>query len=519
MSQREAASKLNISQSTIQRILKERQEIEQSANSARKRFRTGRTPDVDAAVVNWIHDALERNAPLSGPLVMQKAEELAKQLNHSTFKANDGWFHRFKKREGLVHKRLYREGQTVNTLSHDCWTNTLSHDHSFNMPSPDHAFDVPSHDHLFDMSSHDHSIDMLSRDNWIDRAWPELRQAYFDEDIWSTKESEIYLRASPDDKTGKCKKGITVLFTCSMTGDKKTLPVAYDAGSSSWMTGNLFSSWLREWDRELRSQHRHILLLLDNHSTLPPNIELTNIRVSFFPPNTTSVLQPCDIIRTVKAHMHMCRSLSGDMENASHPAVASDVAEKIPLLDAIHRLNQVWEDVEPVSIRNSWVKCGLRVGPQEQDGTEDIPVLWEVSDTRKGIDEDLPVAKPISGDAIIAEVKQDNIDLENGDEETKVINDGARLNIDKDLAAAGSVSGGIVNGEVKQEVMDYEVEDAEASANGDNKEVIPPTEQEMRDALSVLRRGLCFHGFYNVTLLHQFECAVNDLINENLDSQ
>ena len=46
----------------------------------------------------------------------------------------------------------------------------------------------------------------------------------------------------------------------------------------------------------MRVQNRNILLLVDNAPThaLYENTNLTNIVIEYFPPNTTSHLQPCD---------------------------------------------------------------------------------------------------------------------------------------------------------------------------------------------------------------------------------
>ena len=38
-----------------------------------------------------------RNAPVNGPILMQKAEEISKQLGHNEFTASEGWFYRWKK--------------------------------------------------------------------------------------------------------------------------------------------------------------------------------------------------------------------------------------------------------------------------------------------------------------------------------------------------------------------------------------------------------------------------------------
>ena len=71
-----------------------------------------------------------------------KRRKTCLKFNNSTFKATDDWFSRNEKRECLVHRKLHGEGQPVD--------------------------------------SSDHSIAEV---------WPELRQAYDDDDIWNTDES------------------------------------------------------------------------------------------------------------------------------------------------------------------------------------------------------------------------------------------------------------------------------------------------------------------------------------------
>ena len=179
--------------------------------------------------------------------------------------------------------------------------------------------------------------DVQQRENWIASVWPRLWQQYDEENIFNADETGIYFRAMPDSTltfqndtrrgTKKSKERITCLMACSMAGEKKklfivgksktprcfknvTLPVDYEANPKSWMTGAIWESFLRTWDIDLRKKNRRILLLADNCSAHIQVTGLLMIKVEFFPPNTTSVLQPCDmgIIRAVKAIFHkaMC---------------------------------------------------------------------------------------------------------------------------------------------------------------------------------------------------------------------
>ncbi|XP_033739339.1 tigger transposable element-derived protein 4-like [Pecten maximus] len=79
------------------------------------------------------------------------------------------------------------------------------------------------------------------------------------------------------------------------------LPLTWRANKKAWMTGQLFTEWVSELDRRMRLSRRNILLFLDNAPS-HPNVKLTNVKLAFFPVNTTPVLQPLDqgIIQAVK---------------------------------------------------------------------------------------------------------------------------------------------------------------------------------------------------------------------------
>jgi hypothetical protein len=70
------------------------------------------------------------------------------------------------------------------------------------------------------------------------------------------------------------------------------------------MQRSIFQAWIRLFNREMQKMQRNILLLVDNVSShqLEEGEELSNIKLYFLPPNTTSHLQPIDqgIIRSFK---------------------------------------------------------------------------------------------------------------------------------------------------------------------------------------------------------------------------
>ena len=68
------------------------------------------------------------------------------------------------------------------------------------------------------------------------------------------------------------------------------------------MTQKIMQDFLTSFDEKMRTAKRKIILFMDNAGPHPDNIQLTNVKVIFFPPNTTSVSQPLDqgIIKNFK---------------------------------------------------------------------------------------------------------------------------------------------------------------------------------------------------------------------------
>lgn len=74
----------------------------------------------------------------------------------------------------------------------------------------------------------------------------------------------------------------------------KNLTIDYKSNTKAWMTGDIFSEWLKEWDKQLTKEKHHILLTVVNYPTRPSVQNLDFIKLVFLPPNSTSVLQPVD---------------------------------------------------------------------------------------------------------------------------------------------------------------------------------------------------------------------------------
>jgi len=119
------------------------------------------------------------------------------------------------------------------------------------------------------------------------------------------------------------------------------LPVSYLANKNAWMTAEIFTSWLKDWDKELEKQSRKILLIVDNAGPHPNLIDLKNITLEFLPPNTTSLIQLLDmgIIMNLKIHYRgllVAYILKAIKDNLVTPSTCPiDISSKINILQAI----------------------------------------------------------------------------------------------------------------------------------------------------------------------------------------
>ncbi|KAG8198420.1 hypothetical protein JTE90_021661 [Oedothorax gibbosus] len=93
MSQKSAAVQLQVSQPLLCKILKNRDDIEikcnLNGNLNCKRNRDGKDKEVESALKLWFTNVRERDARVNGPILRQKAEDLAAKLGKGNFVAQE----------------------------------------------------------------------------------------------------------------------------------------------------------------------------------------------------------------------------------------------------------------------------------------------------------------------------------------------------------------------------------------------------------------------------------------------
>ena len=237
-------------------------------------------------------------------------------------------------------------------------------------------------------------------EEWTQRL-PDILAGYDPKDVFNADETGLYFRALPDRTyaikgdpckgTKTAKDRITVLLACSAAGEKLTplvigrsakprcfrkndiLPVIYRNNKKAWMTAKMFTEWLNKLNNKMIREKQNILLFVDNCSG-HPHLVLSNIKLVFLPPNTTSHLQPCDagIIQTVKLHYRkrFMRHVLSEMDEVD---TASELVKTITVRDAICWLDMAWDDaLTETTIMKCFRKCGFATPldvPSDQPST------------------------------------------------------------------------------------------------------------------------------------------------------
>ncbi|CAE1165064.1 unnamed protein product [Acanthosepion pharaonis] len=295
-----AAKKYGIGYSTAAKILKKKDDLrscmQMNGNTNRKRKRQSVHKDVNEALTQWFTQACAHGATVTDHVIRQKASQLAVNLEVD-FEPSNGWLMRWKQADNVSFKKFHGEST-----------------------SADHG----------------------SANEWVTNVLPQLFRGYDPKDVWNCDETGIFYKAMP---SGSLRfAGDEQSNGTKVPKDRLTM-LQFTNMDGTWMTSQLFTDVMKTLDRKMFAQNRKIILFLDNatcHNLLPGS-NLSNIKLSFMPPNTTSLIQPLDqgIIRSFKAYYR--RELVRMQIAAIHatpPVPLSEVAKQITVLKAMHMMKR-----------------------------------------------------------------------------------------------------------------------------------------------------------------------------------
>ncbi|UYV72200.1 TIGD4 [Cordylochernes scorpioides] len=252
-------------------------------SSTLKRDRDGEFPEIEEALFRWIRQANAMKLAINGKILKEKAILLALKMGQDNFEASNGWLEKFKARRNIAFKLLHGEAGSVDANSVATWKGGI----------------IPS-----------------------------LLAKYSPQDIFNADETGLFYKLLPNQtmtiRGEKCEGGkkskerITVLVCCNMDGSEKlpllyigkyrrprcfhgmNIPSNYHFNKKAWMTGAIFTDWLKKLDQIFKRRERNCLLILDNCPAHQIPEGLQNIEIRFLPALTTSALQPCVIWVSLK---------------------------------------------------------------------------------------------------------------------------------------------------------------------------------------------------------------------------
>ena len=353
------AQEFKISKSQVQRILVNKDSIlaryRENAPASSYRCPSDRGhAEIDELTISWFRSVRNKNIPVSGPLIQEKALFFAKALEITDFKASNGWLAKFKARHQITGGKISGESASVSEETVNDWKLRL----------------------------------------------PEITKGYERRNIFNCDESGLFYRALPDKtlrfKGTDCKGGkvakerLTVFFCCNMDGEfekpvvigkfanprcfkrlnQMSLPVTYVSNRKAWMTTSIFFSWLKKFNEKMRIQDRRVILFMDN-ATCHTRLDLSNVVVSFFPPNTTAKLQPLDqgIIRSIKSHYRrlLLQSVLAKIDQMEN---VDAVKKSVTVLDSVYWIAKATTQVTERTVQSCFGKCGFCEG---DDSGHDTP--------------------------------------------------------------------------------------------------------------------------------------------------
>ena len=347
-SMKEVAEKYGVPPNTLSTIYKKKGIFKNSVHHnpsllQRKRMRTGKFPVLDNAVKSFVFEARNNNVSVNGNIIKEKAKQYGLTLDCDGFQASNGWLDGLKKRTGMKWRCL--TGDAAGCLKEVA-------------------------------------------EDWINTTLKPLIRNYNENDIFNGDETGFFYKCLPGKsfilQGDNCKKGkyskerITIMLCTNMSGTEKirplvigksgrphcfknvkSLPVDYEFNRKAWMNSSIFEKWLMKLDVEFVRQHREVLFFFDNCSAHKNELQfkLNNIRLEFFPPNLTAILQPMDmgIIRCLKVNYRneVVKEMLEFIERKEN-------CPKITLLNAINRISKIWDfAISSTIIKNCFKKSGF----------------------------------------------------------------------------------------------------------------------------------------------------------------
>ncbi|RXM94766.1 Jerky protein homolog-like [Acipenser ruthenus] len=367
------AQEYGVGNSTISDIKKSAPQLEAFAfkmkrtpfSRKRKVMRAVEDQALERVLYRWFLQQRLLGAPMSGPIIIEKAKELNGKLNggHSKFKASNRWLCNFKERYGIRCLRVARETSSIEA------------------------------------------------GDWVKQSLQNLveQKGLVREQVYNCDETGLSWRCLPWAGTTASEDRVTLLACTNASGMHKlnltlvgkavnpncfkhfaSLPVQYVWEENAWMTCDLFKDWF--FNEFVPSVSRHLLerglepkalLVLDVAPCHPDETYLQTEDENFtclFLPADNLLLQPMGqgILACLKLRF---RLLLLQKTLSREACSAADAFNGLTLADAAGLMEEAWQQVSISTLRNAWNELwpggdeGLDLGSAE----DELPPTAEIS--------------------------------------------------------------------------------------------------------------------------------------------
>ncbi|XP_068251128.1 tigger transposable element-derived protein 1-like [Palaemon carinicauda] len=328
-----------------------------SASSSQcSRARSMEMERMEKLLAQWIQHQNKDNVPITKAIIQAKALSIYKDLlvenakdTTKTFNASSGWFSRFKKRYGGFHNlKMTGEADVEAAKIYAGTLKTIIEEGGY---TSEQIFNIDETGLFWKKLPNRTCISVEEMTAPGFKASKDRLTLLFGanaEGDYKLKPALVYHTENP-----RALKGYVKSF----------LPCYWYSNKKGWMTGTIFKDYFGKLEKELELYCEKkqipfkILLILDNAPSHPPSIEnlSNNIQLAFLPPNTTSILQPCDqgIIKTFKSYY--LRSILTDMvERTQKDMTVKEYWKQFTIKDALCFINESWEKVPMKCLNGVW---------------------------------------------------------------------------------------------------------------------------------------------------------------------
>ena len=385
LSIRTLANNYSVSKSSVANILTRAEEYQQdyltnTNKGIKRKLKDNTGKHIDEILFEWFTAQRAKHIPISGPLLQEKAREISEELGllPGEFKASSGWLEKFRNRHMIGYRQISGESGGVCATTTEEWKHRLTT--IINGYSDDDIYNADETGLLF-KAIPDRSL-VLNKEQCKGGKRSKERYTVLLCSNWSGndelkplvigKQSRILLINIFNNILGKSRQP-----RCFKHLNINKLPVTWKANRTAWMNTKLFSEWLTDINKIMKKNSRQILLFLDNAPCHPVDVQLSNIKLIFFPPNTTSTVQPLDqgVIKSFK-----CRYRQMFVKHIIAQCTMANSIDQITVtaLDAIRWIDEAWNTVTSNTIRNCFRVAGFcSISSDQQTSNNDIVLIDE----------------------------------------------------------------------------------------------------------------------------------------------